>query len=41
MISIVGFGRPKYGANKTTAPATAKKSQNKAKTCPSCGQNIK
>jgi hypothetical protein len=45
MISIVGFGRPKYGATKTAtlpAPAaTAKKSQNKAKTCPTCGQNIK
>jgi hypothetical protein len=46
MISIVGFGRPKYGAAKA-APATAqaatpaKKSQNKAKTCPTCGQNIK
>jgi uncharacterized protein (TIGR02594 family) len=41
LISIVGFGRPKYGATKTTAPATAKKSQNKEKTCPTCGQNIK
>jgi hypothetical protein len=41
MISIVGFGRPKYGATKTTEPATAKKSQNKAKICPTCGQNIK
>jgi hypothetical protein len=45
MISIVGFGRPKYGATKTATPpapaATAKKSQNKAKTCPTCGQNIK
>jgi hypothetical protein len=43
MISIVGFGRPKYGATKTasTTAAPAKKSQNKAKTCPSCGQNIK
>jgi hypothetical protein len=41
MISIVGFGRPKFGATKVAAPAAAKKSQNKAKTCPSCGQNIK
>jgi hypothetical protein len=42
MISIVGFGRPKYGATKAaSAPAPAKKSQNKAKTCPTCGQNIK
>jgi hypothetical protein len=39
LISIVGFGRPKFGAS---APAaTAKKSQNKAKTCSACGQNIK
>jgi hypothetical protein len=41
MISIVGFGRPKYGATKISSPAAAKKSQTKAKTCPSCGQNIK
>jgi hypothetical protein len=41
MISIVGFGRPKFGATKTAAPSAAKKSQTKAKTCPSCGQNIK
>jgi uncharacterized protein (TIGR02594 family) len=38
MISIVGFGRPKFGS----APAgTAKKSQNKSKTCSECGQAIK
>ena len=38
MVSIVGFGRPKFGF----APATAaKKSQNKAKTCSACGQTIK
>ena len=36
MVSIVGFGRPKFGA----APAV-KKSQNKVKTCSACGQNIK
>ena len=45
MISIVGFGRPKYGAAKAApaaeAAAPAKKSQTKAKTCPTCGQNIK
>jgi hypothetical protein len=41
MISIVGFGRPKFGATKISVPAAAKKSQTKAKTCPSCGQNIK
>ena len=36
MVSIVGFGRPKFGAT----PAV-KKSQNKVKTCSACGQNIK
>jgi uncharacterized protein (TIGR02594 family) len=41
LISIVGFGRPKFGASKTAASAPAKKSQNKSKTCPTCGQNIK
>jgi hypothetical protein len=38
MVSIVGFGRPKFGS----APAgTAKKSSSKVKTCSACGQNIK
>jgi hypothetical protein len=38
MVSIVGFGRPKFGS----APASAaKKSSTKAKTCSACGQNIK
>ena len=40
MVSIVGFGRPKFGASsstKTESPAKAKKS----KTCSSCGQEIK
>jgi hypothetical protein len=38
MISIVGFGRPKFGS----APAgTAKKPAGKPKTCSACGQNIK
>jgi hypothetical protein len=41
LISIVGFGRPKYGSAKITEPVAAKKSTNKAKTCPTCGQNIK
>ena len=37
-ISIVGFGRPKFGS----APAvTAKKPTGKPKTCSACGQNIK
>jgi uncharacterized protein (TIGR02594 family) len=40
MISIVGFGRPKFGVSantKAAAPSKAKKS----KTCSSCGQEIK
>jgi hypothetical protein len=38
MVSIVGFGRPKFGS----APANAaKKSPSKIKTCSACGQNIK
>jgi hypothetical protein len=38
MVSIVGFGRPKFGS----APAgTAKKAAAKPKTCSACGQNIK
>jgi hypothetical protein len=38
MVSIVGFGRPKFGS----APeGSAKKSQNKSKTCSACGQTIK
>jgi hypothetical protein len=39
MVSIVGFGRPKFGSSPTTA--TAKKTTSKAKTCSECGQAIK
>ena len=39
MVSIVGFGRPKFGASATPAPA--KKTAIKAKTCSACGQTIK
>jgi hypothetical protein len=37
MVSIVGFGRPKFGkvAEKTEVPA---KSAKKAKVCPTCGK---
>ena len=38
MVSIVGFGRPKFGSASAVA---AKKSSTKAKTCSACGQNIK
>ena len=41
LISIVGFGRPKFGTAKKTASTADKKSQNKAKTCSACGQTIK
>jgi hypothetical protein len=38
MVSIVGFGRPKFGS----APAsTAKKAATKPKTCSACGQTLK
>jgi hypothetical protein len=38
LISIVGFGRPKFGSK----PAgNNKKSENKSKTCPTCGQTLK
>ena len=41
-ISIVGFGRPKFGANvaktTTTAPTSTSK---KSKTCKTCGQELK
>ena len=43
MVSIVGFGRPKYkGANQAAAPA-AKNDNHDAETkkCPTCGQNTK
>ena len=38
MVSIVGFGRPKFGSASANA---AKKSPSKVKTCSACGQNIK
>ena len=43
MVSIVGFGRPKYkGAAKSTSKATeSKKTDNPIKTCPTCGQTVK
>ena len=43
MVSIVGFGRPKYkGAAKPAAKATEpKKTDNLIKTCPTCGQTVK
>lgn len=38
LVSIVGFGRPKFGG---ASASSAKKSQDKAKTCPTCGQSVK
>ena len=42
MLSIVGFGRHKFGASgSVTSAAPAKKGTSKAKTCSACGQTIK
>ena len=44
LISIVGFGRPKFGgavAKKSDEPAKPNKTAKKSKTCPECGQTIK
>ncbi|NDB61713.1 hypothetical protein EB001_25220, partial [bacterium] len=48
MISIVGFGRPKFGgkpAEKSTATENTNKAvkpkPTKVKTCPTCGQEVK
>lgn len=40
LVSIVGFGRPKFGTSAAPA-APAKKGTAKAKTCSACGQAIK
>jgi len=40
MISIVGFGRPKFGSSGKPA-ASNTKSSSKKKTCEACGQEIK
>ena len=44
MISIVGFGRPKFGGNgaaKSTTKSEPNKTVKKSKTCSECGQTIK
>ena len=44
LVSIVGFGRPKFGgavANKSDEPAKPNKTTKKPKTCPTCKQEIK
>jgi hypothetical protein len=42
MVSIVGFGRPKFGASASKTPAASvKKGIAKPKTCSACGQTIK
>ncbi len=43
MISIVGFGRPKFGGaavKKSDEPTKPNKTAKKHKTCPECGQTI-
>ncbi len=41
MISIVGFGRPKFGGASKATPTKSQKIAPKAKVCESCGQAIK
>jgi hypothetical protein len=41
MVSIVGFGRPKFGVSAPASSTPAKKGTAKAKTCSACGQIIK
>ena len=41
MVSIVGFGRPKFGESTAAKSESAAKTTKKAKTCSSCGQEIK
>jgi hypothetical protein len=44
MISIVGFGRPKFGGaavKKSDESSKPNKTAKKPKTCPECGQTIK
>ena len=42
LISIVGFGRPKFGGNSAEKSTTKPSNKtSKVKTCPACGQNIK
>ena len=38
MISIVGFGRPKFGSAPAAKPAAAKSSAAKTTKCPTCGK---
>jgi hypothetical protein len=41
MISIVGFGRPKFGGASKPATSKSQKAAPKTKVCESCGQAIK
>ena len=38
MISIVGFGRPKFKGAGSATPAEQKPAKAKAKVCPTCGK---
>jgi cell wall-associated NlpC family hydrolase len=40
-ISIVGFGRPKFGGAGASAPAKSAAPKAEKKTCPTCGQSVK
>ena len=41
MVSIVGFGRPKFGSSAVAKSEPAAKTTKKSKTCSECGQAIK
>jgi hypothetical protein len=41
MVSIVGFGRPKFGASIAKKSEPAAKTTKKVKTCSECGQVVK
>ena len=40
-ISIVGFGRPKFGGAGASAPASSAAPKTEKKNCPTCGQSVK
>ena len=40
-ISIVGFGRPKFGGAGASAPASSAAPKAEKKNCPTCGQSVK
>jgi hypothetical protein len=41
MISIVGFGRPKFKGAGASSPTSSAAPKAEKKTCPTCGQSVK